>query len=216
MAKHTKQRIIERVCLICKARFTTGASIKMHCSPECRVKDAASAFAHTEGCWEWPGSRNPQTGYGQLSSWEDGKRRLYTAHRTSYRAFRGEIPAGLQVLHSCDNRPCFNPAHLFLGTHADNMRDMDEKGRRADFVPAAIHWTKLYPERIKRGAEHHLSKDSSCMPRGGRHHGAKLTDADIPAIRASTETLAVLSARYGVTQSALSCIRRRKTWTHVA
>jgi hypothetical protein len=215
MAKHTKQRIMERVCMTCKTSFITGSSIKLHCSPECRVKDAALAFAHTEGCWEWAGSLNPQTGYGQLSNWEGGKRVLLTAHRTSYRAFRGEIPAGLHVLHTCDNRPCFNPAHLFLGTPTDNMRDMVEKGRMVS-NPPKVHWSKIHPERVKRGAEHHLSKDSSCLPRGVKHHGAKLTEADIPAIRASTETLAVLSKRYGVSQPALSSIRRRKTWIHIS
>lgn len=215
MAKHTKQRAFERVCPTCGERFVTGSSIKKHCSPECRVKDAALVFEDSDGCWEWPGSRNPNTGYGQLSSWEDGKRILLTAHRVAYRAFKGEIAEGMQVLHRCDNRPCFNPEHLFLGTQLANMRDMISKGRAVINV-APVHWTKLHPEKIVRGAAHHLSKDASCLPRGANHHNARLTEDDIRQIRASGETLAVLADRYGVSQATLSAIRRLKTWRHVA
>lgn len=186
MAKHTKIRSFEVACKACGTTFLTGSGIRHHCTVECRVKDVAATFAGADDCWEWPGSRNPQTGYGQMSNWRDGKRKLYTAHRIAFRAMVGAIPPGQQVLHRCDNRPCFNPAHLFLGSQLVNMRDMINKGR-------ASHRT----------------------PEGSEHHASKITEDDARAIRASSEKLDVLSQRYGMSRSALSALRTGKTWRHI-
>lgn len=76
------------------------------------------------GCWLWHGSKMVN-GYGLVWSGE----RMESAHRTSWRIHRGEIPDGLFVCHTCDVRNCVNPDHLFLGTNTDNMRDCSAKGR---------------------------------------------------------------------------------------
>lgn len=77
-------------------------------------------------CWEWQGSRNSK-GYGKITADEIGEQ---IAHRVAYRLFVGEIPDNLFVCHHCDNPPCCNPKHLFLGTVQDNTQDMVEKRRQ--------------------------------------------------------------------------------------
>jgi hypothetical protein len=76
------------------------------------------------GCWEWVRGRTRQ-GYGKLN--RNGKR--WAAHRFIWTFVNGPIPNGIHVLHKCDNPPCINPDHLWLGTHTDNMRDKVRKGR---------------------------------------------------------------------------------------
>jgi hypothetical protein len=68
-------------------------------------------------------------GYGKV--YANGK--MHWAHRVAWMLSNGEIPSGLWVCHHCDNRPCVNPSHLFLGTRSDNMKDSGNKGRLAEF-----------------------------------------------------------------------------------
>lgn len=79
------------------------------------------------GCWEWRGDRN-ELGYGRLTLTRKGLDKA-RVHRLMFERYFGPIPLGLIVRHKCDNPPCSNPAHLEPGTHADNMRDMAERGR---------------------------------------------------------------------------------------
>lgn len=83
-----------------------------------------SKTQYSPGCWEWTANAL-KSGYGRFKL--DGKQ-MY-AHRVAYELMVGLIPPGVKVRHKCDNPPCVNPDHLELGTHADNMRDRDERGR---------------------------------------------------------------------------------------
>lgn len=81
-------------------------------------------IGNPDECWEWQASCFP-TGYGHLTI----KGKSLYSHRVSWELTNGEIPDGLFVCHKCDNPPCCNPQHLFVGTPLDNVRDRDAKGR---------------------------------------------------------------------------------------
>ncbi len=135
-------------------------------SPERRFWAKVDRSGGPNACWPWMGARARRDGYGRFDH--------DAAHRAAYRFATGPIPDGLFVCHRCDNPPCVNPLHLWLGAAADNNADRDAKGRhrQANTPETAArgdrNGARLYPERILRGE---------------RHPGAKLTDAEVARIR---------------------------------
>lgn len=78
------------------------------------------------GCWLWTGAKS-KAGYGQIRATR--KRLTLYAHRVAVERWKGQVPDGMEVCHSCDVRNCVNPDHMFFGTRADNLRDMRKKDR---------------------------------------------------------------------------------------
>lgn len=142
-----------------------------------------SKIDKSSSCWNW---HKDNRGYGRVSMRSVAS---LLAHVVSYLLHRDVIPDGLHVLHSCDNRSCVNPNHLWLGTHIQNMRDRDSKGRGA------------IPNR-----------------KGVQVNFAKLDDNKVIEIRdcvrlgASQQQMAT---RFNVAVSTISAIINNKTWKHI-
>ena len=137
-------------------------------------------------CWPWTGTTN-RAGYGAL--WDPAQRRTVLAHRRAWELANGAIPYGAYILHSCDNPPCCNPAHLRPGTAKDNARDVVERGRDAGWL---------------------ASKNV------GQSHGmARLTADDVERIRAMRAAGAVykdIGAAFGITFQHAQKVCAGKTW----
>lgn len=135
-------------------------------------------------CWEWQGPywNGNQGNYGQYG--------YYPAHRVAYFIDTGQQPGKLEVCHHCDNPRCVNPAHLFLGSHSDNIKDCISKGRH--------RWG--------------VNRPNGQAPDTKRN---KLTQDDVRAIRNSTEPVPTLMKRYRLTESWVYQIKSRKAWKHV-
>lgn len=107
------------------------------------------------GCWEWQGATSD--GYGMVCV---GNRRNDRVHRVAYTLWVGPIPPRLFVLHKCDNRPCFNPEHLYVGTKHQNSLDMAHKGRapfgersgRAKLTWTAVEHIRSQPRTVTNKA----------------------------------------------------------------
>jgi hypothetical protein len=144
-----------------------------------------------DDCWEWRGSQGTR-GYGSFRT--DGK--TVRAHRMAYELARGPIPDGMMICHHCDNPPCCNPAHLFLGTAGDNVRDMVAKGRNR-----------------RRSDESGVR-----FARGEDHGSAKLTAPEVLEIRrrvSAGERQTEIAKELGVDKGLIWQIKERRIWTHV-
>jgi hypothetical protein len=134
------------------------------------------------GCIEWMGAKLGR-GYGSIK--RDGA--TFGAHRLAWELKHGPAPEGMNVLHSCDNPPCCNEEHLFLGTDQDNADDKVAKGRQ--FRP--------------QGEKHYRAKltDKDVLA--------------IRQLSTAGKSLSFLAAEFGVSVSTISLIRTRKIWSHL-
>jgi hypothetical protein len=108
----------------CSLKCSALSREKRATAPEKRKRQFDKNFHVTPGCWVWTGRSNRQQ-YGEFVYGDD-----VLAHRVAYRLYVGPIPAGMCILHRCDNPSCVNPGHLSVGTRVQNLEDMTEKGRR--------------------------------------------------------------------------------------
>lgn len=166
-----------------------------------KVQRDGATPGHTPGlspCWVWLGGRT-RLGYGRFAY----KGQKIGAHRAAWLMLVGPIPADKPcVLHHCDNPPCVNPDHLWVGTNDDNIRDMVAKGRQR--APRGDdNGQRLHPDRVARGE---------------RAGPAKLTADGVREVRrrrANGELQRVIARDLGVTQTVISLIDRGLTWNHV-
>lgn len=186
---------LQNCCTRGRRLSIVGATVKTIKPPEERFFENVSIME--SGCWEWEAYCN-QWGYGQFGV----NAKLMLSHRFSWEFFNGKIPDGLCVLHKCDNPPCCNPTHLFLGTRNDNTQDMIRKGRKRNCAPEN-HGCKTHPEKILRGEQ---------------KPAAKLKASDVLAIRKMISEKVPhrkIAKIFGVSAPRISYIKNRKEWAHI-
>ena len=118
--KNGRAKTKQKHCEICdKMGIYKGK--RSLCSIKCRIK--AYSTPNENGCWVWRNLWRDKDGYG----WLFLNKKLHRAHRISYEIYNGPISDSLYVCHTCDNPPCVNPNHLWLGTNRDNQLDYQRK-----------------------------------------------------------------------------------------
>lgn len=148
------------------------------------LNDILSRTIKTEtGCLEWTLGRTVR-GYGRIK-YKGKDRRV---HRIVWELENGEIPKGMFVCHTCDNPPCCNLDHLFLGTHSDNMKDMWRKGRN--------------PKGLKN-------------IKGEKHPRSILTETQVLEILNSKDPVKKLSKAYRISDKTIYKIKAKNSWKHL-
>lgn len=157
-----------------------------------RFKQKVDRSGGPDACWPWTAARNPD-GYGMLRvPLESGGWRMAMAHKLALEFSGVKIPDGKFALHTCDNPPCCNPKHLYVGDHEQNMRDMVARGR----------------------ASHH----GFTGPLGEGRYNACLTNEIVRAARARArngESPSAIARTVGVNVHTLWNAIRGRTWAHI-
>lgn len=158
-------------------------------------------------CWNWIGSKCSD-GYGNFAI----QKIIFGAHRVSRVLHFGEIPDGLHVLHDCDNPACVNPAHIFVGTHQNNIQDMWDKGRG----PSTF---KCPPEKKARGKNHGSKTKPQCVARGENCGTSILKEYQVLEIRKAFSELGMskrkLAQMFGISRTTIKRVVERKGWRHL-
>lgn len=187
-----KRKTIGNACHICEdpvPQIDGRSRCRRYCSPTCRNAMRRTRYEpkgkaplrplaerlwsrcerQPNGCLEWQRYRHPTSGYGQIGR---GRREegIVGTHRAAWEVTHGPIPDGLDVLHRCDNPPCCDPDHLFLGTDADNSADKVAKGRQAR--GAALPQTKLSDAQVTE-IRRRYDRRFGPPKRGGRRSNAR-------------------------------------------
>lgn len=210
-----------RRCDYCGANFEPKkpSAKTRFCSVQCKNEGLSiplevkfeRSIQRTPECWLWMGQIRPN-GYGCIPH----RRKNVSPHRFAFEQAKGPIPKGMQVCHTCDNRRCVNPDHLFLGDAFDNMRDMINKGRGAT---GARHGRHTMPERTARGERSGKRLHPEAYPKGEKVYNAKLNGDVVKTIRRMHEEGtpdSVIAELFSVSRATVHSVRTGKTWAHIS
>lgn len=184
----------QEICAGCKRTFTTAGAFMNHtrykkdCTQELRFWGKVDKSGGPDACWPWLGAQQSD-GYGQVGGWKNGRRSTLNSHRVAYEFVLGKIPDGMHTLHSCDVRHCCNPAHMSLGTNADNVADKVSKDRHS---------------RGELNAHHKLTEaDVLAIRAEYARNGGRLPNAK------------ALAAKYGIKPNSIVNAAAGRTWSYL-